>query len=285
MDIILFSALGGIAIFALFVGLTINVAEKPKNYFLQLSKKPVAGSVNYYLSVLGKNRFEYLILTSILVAIGIGCGVALNNIVASFMLGGFAVIYRKKKLYEQFMQRRAMIDMQVDTALQMIASLQETTDDLIYAMEGAAMTTAAPMRDELIKTVMEYRAGKTLIEALQDLAERTDNRDLDVFVRGVAISEKYGTNTSEVITDISKVISDRIILREEIKNELRGAKLTTSIFLVILPVAIVGIVGFYDQARIIMTTTTTGKIVLDFIITVNFIAWYFSGTQRLVDDL
>jgi len=283
-DLLSLSFLAGLAIFGIIIALKYDTAEKPKKYILT-PKKTKPGSVEYLLSVLNINRSEYYLGTGMLAAAGAGLGILLKNPLASVMLALFAVIYRKKKLHEKFMQRKAMIDTQVDTALQMIASLHETTGDLIYSIEGAAKTTASPMRDELIQTVKEYRAGKSLLEALRGLAERTENRDLEVFVRAVAISEEYGTNTSEVIIDTSKVISDRIVLREEIKNELRGQKLTTTIFLIFLPLTAAGVIGFYDEARHILTNTFMGKVVLDVVILLNFIAWYFSGAQRLVDEL
>lgn len=283
-DLFTYCFLAGIAFFGVIVALKYDTAEKPKKYVLT-SKKLKPGSVDYYLNILNMNRSEYYMTTGILATAGVGLGIILKNPVAAILLVIFAVVFRKKKLEEKFMKRKAMIDTQVDTSLQMIASLYETTDDLIYSMEGAAKTTASPMRDELIQTVKEYRAGKSLLEALQGLVERTENRDLEVFVRAVAISEEYGTNTSEVIVDTSKVISDRILLREEIKNELRGQKLTTTIFLVFLPLTAAGVIGFYDDARHILTNTLMGKFVLDVVILLNFIAWFFSGGQKLVDDL
>ena len=283
-DLFIYSFLGGLAFFGIVMGLKYRHGEKPKNYVLT-SPKSKPGSVDHYLKALSINRSEYYLGTGILMALGAGLGLILKNPAASALLIFFAWIYRKKKLHENFQQRKAMIDTQVDTSLQMIASLYETTGDLIYSIDGAAKTTASPMREELIQTVQEYRVGKNLLEALSGLAERTENRDLEVFVRAVAISEEYGTNTSEVIVDTSKVISDRIVLREEIKNELRGQKLTTTIFLVFLPLAAFGVIGFYDEARHILINTFMGKIVLDIVILLNFIAWYFSGTQRLVDEL
>ncbi|WP_031516950.1 type II secretion system F family protein [Desulfofalx alkaliphila] len=283
MDILLFCIMFTIAgigiVLAIFKEQIIELFKKSEY------KKAKRGTTFYYLDVLGESRIEFIIVTSLLAVAGFGIGIVLNNIVAAFLMAFFAVKFRQKQTSNKFLARKAVIDEQVDTALQMIASLNETTNDLIYSIEKAADTTANPIRDELKRTVAEYKAGKNLNEALLSLAERTDNRDLDVFVKSVMLSEQFGTNTSEVITDISKIIRDRVILREEVKNELKGQKLTTSIFLIGLPMVAGGLIIFIEQARATLTQTLVGKALLVISLTVWFVSWYVTSSQRLVGDL
>ncbi|WP_258359096.1 type II secretion system F family protein [Moorella sulfitireducens] len=189
------------------------------------------------------------------------------------------------KLEVDYRQYKARIDEQAQAALQMIASLYDTTGDLVRAIEGAANCTPSPMREELIKTLVEYRLGGSLPDALASFAERADNRDIDIFIKAVTLSEKYGTNTAEVVAEIARVIRDRITLREELKSEVRGQGLTINLFLLFLPLTALSLLYFSSEARHVIIATFFGKAVMCFIILVEFLAWYFTRGMGVVEEL
>jgi len=249
------------------------------------SSPPPRGSTWYLLDRMGRSRQGFILLTVVLAAAGIVAGLLLDNLAASVLLAVFAVIFSFKKLEVDYRQYKARIDEQAQAALQMIASLYDTTGDLVRAIEGAAGCTASPMRDELVKTLVEYRTGASLAEALQSFAERADNRDIDIFVKAVVLSEKYGTDTAEVVAEIARVIRDRIILREELKSEVRGQRFTVNLFLLFLPLTAALLLYFSSEARHIITGTFFGKAVICFIILVEFGAWYFSRHAGVVEEL
>ncbi|MGI9951440.1 type II secretion system F family protein [Moorellaceae bacterium AZ2] len=243
------------------------------------------GSFWYMLDRLKYPRPRWLIVTILLAVAGFGIGVAINNAAAAVLIAIFVVLYRKEKVEVDFQQYRAALDEQAETALQMIASLYETTGDLIRAIDGAKDCTASPMRDELIRTLAEYRAGASLSEALQSWAERADNRDINIFVRAVTLSEKYGTDTAEVVSEVAQVIRDRILLREELKSEVRGQRLTVNLFLLFLPLVAAALMFFSPEARHVITETIFGKAVMCFVICVEFASWHFTRSAGVVEEL
>lgn len=243
------------------------------------------GSVWYMLDRTGKSRAGFIVVSAMTASAGFVIGLLLNNLAAALMMAVFAVVFCKKQVELSFRSRKALIDEQAETALQMIASLFETMGDMVRAIEGAVNCTASPMRDELVRTLVEYKAGKSLTEALEGLAERTDNRDIEVFVKGVVLSEKYGADTAEVVTDVAEVIRDRIVLREELKNEMRGQKLTVNVFLLLLPIVAAGLVIFSHEARHTITATFFGKAMMCFMILVEFGSWYLTRNQGVVEEL
>lgn len=243
------------------------------------------GSVWYMLDRLKQPRLRWLVVTAVLAVAGFGAGLAINNPVAAVLIAVFVVLYRKEKVGVDFQQYRAALDEQAETALQMISSLYDTTGDLIKAIDGAKDCTASPMREELVRTLAEYRAGASLAEALKSWAERTDNRDIDIFVRAVTLSEKYGTDTAEVVSEVAQVIRDRILLREELKSEVRGQRLTVSLFLLFLPLAAVALLVLSDEARNVITGSIFGKAVICFMVCVEFASWYFTRRAGMVEEL
>lgn len=243
------------------------------------------GSVWHMLDRTGRSRTGFAAVSAVTVVAGLAIGLSINNLVAAVMMASFGVLACRKQVELSLLARQRLIDEQAETALQMIASLYETTGDLVRAVEGAANCTASPMRDELMRTVVEYRAGKPLADALEGLAVRTDNRDVEVFVKGVVVSEKYGTDTAGVVTDVAGVIRDRIVLREELINEMRGQKLTVNVFLLLLPLVAVVMILFSQDARHTITSTFLGRTLICFMILVEFGSWYLTRNQGVVEEL
>lgn len=235
---------------------------------------------------LGIDKTSYTAVTAVLLILGAFLGVfILKNWAAAVLMVVLLYFYREKSIKFKEDEHKAAIDAQAETALQLIASLYETMGDMVAAFEKTAACVPSPMSDELRRVVAEYRAGRPLPEAMLDLAERSGSRDIDVFVRGVILSEKYGTNTSEVIQDVSNLIKDRITLRDELKNEVRGQKLTVNIFLALIPIVGTLIFVFSPDARHTMTATTLGQVIVCGLIGVMYAGWYLTQGQGAVDQL
>ncbi|MFZ5645596.1 MAG: type II secretion system F family protein [Bacillota bacterium] len=286
-EIKLAAFLAALAIGALFlylnrVGIYRRLDEYKRKLIYSEARK---GTVWHMLDRTGRSRAGFAAITAVTAVGGLAIGLAINNPVAAVMMAFFGVLACRKQVELSLRARQRLIDEQAETALQMIASLYETTGDLVRAVEGAAGCTASPMRDELMRTVVEYRAGKSLADALEGLALRTDNRDVEVFVKGVVVSEKYGTDTAGVVTDVAGVIRDRIVLREELINEMRGQKLTVNVFLLLLPAVAVVMILFSQDARHTITSTFLGRTLICFMILVEFGSWYLTRNQGVVEEL
>lgn len=213
------------------------------------------------------------------------CVIFLNNIPAAVMAFILWVSFREKALEVQEMERKSKLEEQSEIALQMIASLYDVHKDMIRAFEGAADCVPPPMSDELKRVVIEYRAGKSMNEALTDFMERIENRDFEILCKGIMLSEQYGTDTSEVVQEVAQIIRDRIILREELKNELRGQKLTVDVFLMMIPVVGTLLYIFSPEARHTMTETMAGKVIVMVLIAVEYAAWRITRGQWVVEKL
>lgn len=222
----------------------------------------------------------------ILAVLGLGFMVAVFNNLPAGVLAAFLIIKVRVRLGKlKRIKRNAIIESQAEVALQLISALYENNGDLMKSIKEAADCIQPPLADELKLTVAEYAAGGSLLKVLQNLASRVDNREINVFVKGVILSEQYGTDTVQVVQNVSSVISDRITLYEELKNEMRGQAFNIAIFLIAIPVAVTILMVFFPAARQVLTGTLLGKVVIDFMMVIEYIAWRFSTGQEVIREL
>lgn len=189
---------------------------------------------------------------------------------------------RKQKLHQQ--ARNLVIESQAEVALQLIASFYENTGDIMTALKEAADCIQPPLADELRLTVTQYNTNKAPLSALQDMAERIDDKNMSIFVNAVILSEYYGTDTAQVIKDISKRISHRISFRDELKNEVWGQSITIKIFFFALPV-LTAVLMLIPDVRQILIASPIGQGIICLLLLIEYCAWYYSTDQEVVNKL
>lgn len=241
-------------------------------------------------AVFRKKTFEdsnrYNMVTFLIMGIaGVVFIILFNNPPAAVLAAVLIYSFRKRQLEIKEMERKALLEEQGEVALQIISSLYDTKGDILAAFEGAADSVPPPMSDELRRVVIEYRAGKSINEALTDFMERVDNRDFEILCKGIMLSEKYGTDTTAVVREVAEIIRDRIVLREELKNELRGQKLTIDVFLIAIPVVAALLYVFSPEARHTITSTTVGKVIMMILVCIEYAAWRLTRGQWVVEEL
>jgi len=255
-----------------------------RNGNLQRSKRDTA----FKLQRLGiKISYRtFLIITGVvgafLAAISI---VTLNNPLLSVVAFVLTMAFAHGEVDVFYRKRRAVIDEQAEVALQMLAGLYQVTGDLMDTLKKVSQSTASPLKEELQQVIAEYNAGKDLSAALKDFAFRVDNRDIELFVQGVILSEHYGTDTSRVIKHIAETIRSRLLLRDELKAETRGQSMTINLFLLLVPLAAAAIWIFSPSSREVLIDSTAGKVVLSIVAVVEFAAWYLTRKKGVVEEL
>lgn len=203
-------------------------------------------------------------------------GLVLNNPLLVAAAIGVAYLFDKKCAELEGAKKKATLDSQAEVALQMVASLYEATGDLIGSLDKAAECVDDPLRSELKRTVVEYRSGTPVREALLGLAERVPSRDVRTFVEGMLEAERYGADAGAVISSIVQVIRDRMTLREDLKNEMKGQRLTVNILLMLLPLMLGLAFVMFPQSKGILTGTLAGKAIVAAIIPAEYFVWSMS---------
>lgn len=207
-----------------------------------------------------------------------------NNLLAAVLavVLFYLTIKRRDELKKQ--ARGQVIESQAEVALQLIASFYENTGDIMKALKEAADCIKPPLADELKLTVAQYNANTAPLKALQNLADRINDKDMNIFVNAVILSERYGTNTGQIIEEISHKISERISLRDELKNEAWGESITLKIFSFVLPVMTI-LLMFIPDIRQVLVGTFLGKGIIIVLLCVEYYAWSFATNQEVINSL
>jgi Flp pilus assembly protein TadB len=201
--------------------------------------------------------------------------------VLSVILLGF---YLRRKRFMAGQARNLVIERQSEVALQLISSFYKNTGDIMSALKEAADCIQPPLADELRESVSQYATNKSALTALQDLAARINDRNMSIFVNAVILSERYGTDTAQIIDDLSKKISCRISLRDELKNEVKGQSITIKIFFFALPV-LTAILMLVPDVRQVLTASPIGLVIINGLMLVEYWAWYSTTDEEVVNKL
>ncbi len=194
----------------------------------------------------------------------------------------FLIIRKREELKEQ--ERNRVIESQAEVALQLIASFYENTGDIMAALKETADCIQPPLADELRLTVIEFNANIAPLKAIQNLADRVNNKDINIFVNAVILSERYGTDTAQVIEDVSNKIAERITLRDELKNEAWGQSIQLKIFFLALPIVTI-LLMLVPDVREVLTTSLIGKGIIILLLLIMYYAWSFATNQEVINEL
>jgi len=168
---------------------------------------------------------------ALLLLVGLGIG--------GFLLPSYWVYAKKSRRQEQiFHTLPDVLDLMtvcVEAGLSMDAALIRTVETPQFGRDPLAL--------ELKAATMEIRAGKPRIEALKDMAERTQVDDVKAFVTMLAQTERFGTSLSRALRSYADGLRTK---RRQIAEEAAAKTTIKMIFplvLFIMPALLVVILG------------------------------------------
>ena len=150
--------------------------------------------------------------------------------VLAYFIPGFLVNRKKDK-------RMEALTNQLPEALDIISSGLRAGFSFPQAMAVVSREMQPPIKDEFYRVIWENRMGKTLEQALQNMEERTDCEDLDLFINALLIQKQVGGNLAEVLNNISHTIRDRVRIMGEIKTLTTQGKMS-ALIIILLPIGI-----------------------------------------------
>jgi tight adherence protein C len=132
-------------------------------------------------------------------------------------------------------------------------SLPDTLDQMTIAVEAglgfesamarAGETGRGPLADEIVRTLQEMQIGVPRMQALRNLADRTDQPDLRHFVLAVVQAEGYGIAIADVLR--TQAAEQRVKRRQRAEEHAMKipVKIIFPLILCILPALFVVILG------------------------------------------
>lgn len=127
-------------------------------------------------------------------------GPAVLPMAAVVVVGGLVgVLGRDQYLSYQVTRREDRMMQEFPTVAELLALSVGAGEGAVGALERVARTCQGELSTELGRTLSAARAGATLVEALEGLANRTSLPSLARFVDGVAVAVERGTPLAEVL--------------------------------------------------------------------------------------
>jgi tight adherence protein B len=152
---------------------------------------------------------------SLLVAIGMlalaGPVLALVGFVAPILVARMVVTAKGRKRRNRFAEQLP------DTIQMMITSLRSGFG-LSQTLEIVAEEAEEPTRTEIARVMSETRMGRDLTDAMQSLAERMDNQDLQWVVGAININRDTGGNLAEILENVGSTVRERARMKRKVRT-------------------------------------------------------------------
>jgi tight adherence protein B len=176
---------------------------------------------------------------------------------------GFAVPFIVRALLKRKLnRRRAAFAEQLPDNLQVLASALRAGHSFIGALSVVVDDSSEPSRKEFRRAIADEQLGVSLREALDSVAQRMDNRELEQVAIVASLQRETGGNTAEVLDRVTETIRERSDLRRLVKTltaQGRMSRWVVSALPVFLLVAITLInPGYMDP----LFSTTVGRALL-----------------------
>ncbi|MCU7921003.1 MAG: type II secretion system F family protein [Candidatus Thiodiazotropha sp. (ex Epidulcina cf. delphinae)] len=146
-------------------------------------------------------------------------------------------------------KRKAKFIGALPDALAQIASGMSAGLTFISAMETMARETRGPISQEFSLVLREQRLGKSLAEALDNLAERVQAEELDLVVTATQIANEVGGNLSEIFHRLADSLRRKMEMEGKIKA-LTSQGILQGWVVGSLPFFIIGALYFVDRENI-----------------------------------
>ncbi len=206
---------------------------------------------------------EWSLLKFLYVVVGLGVGSLLVVwIIADSLVGGliggavgaylpfFTVLSKRNK-------RQKQIANQIPEALDFLSRVLRSGHSLTTGLQMMAEELPQPIGMEFRRCYDQHSLGQPLEECLKTMATRIESTDFAFFITAVLIQRQSGGDLSEVLTNISGMIRDRIRLQQHVKAKTAEGRFTGYI-LTAFP-AIMFMIAYVmnpDYAGVLLHTTT-----------------------------
>ncbi|OEF99141.1 hypothetical protein BHF71_10075 [Vulcanibacillus modesticaldus] len=152
-----------------------------------------------------------------------------------FILKG--LIEKRRKLLN-YQLKEAMFSL--SSSLRAGASLQKAIERSVSDLQRIYQNDKeAPILIEFRRMAEELKMGYSVEETLISFRDRVQIEDVDDFVNATLIAKTRGGNLTEILNNISKMISEKIEIKNEIEVMTSGKRMEASI-LSLMPIGIVG---------------------------------------------
>jgi|LSQX01.1.fsa_nt_gb tight adherence protein B len=118
--------------------------------------------------------------------------------------------------YNKAHRIRTIDDQLLDAILLMAGSLR-SGHSFLQALDLVSRETFPPLSEEFQRVLHENRIGLRLEDALNNLTDRTESREIELMVAGVLVQREVGGNLAEVLDNIATTIEKRVKMQAKLR--------------------------------------------------------------------
>jgi tight adherence protein B len=159
-------------------------------------------------------------------------------------------------------RRETQIATQLPEALTAIAKSLRAGTGLLQALGYAATETPAPLGTELQVTLRELQLGADADETFGRMSARVGNADLDIAITAILIQRSVGGNLSEILTNVTRTIRERVKLQSEIRVLTARQKLQGNLVSALPVVVAVAFIALNPDTGKLLYNNGVGRIAL-----------------------
>jgi tight adherence protein B len=115
-------------------------------------------------------------------------------------------------------RRRGLFSEQLPDNLQVLASALRAGHSFVGALSVVVDDSPSPSREEFRRVIADEQLGVPLQDALDEVARRMDNRDLEQVSVVASLQRETGGNTAEVLDRVTDTVRERFELRRLVKT-------------------------------------------------------------------
>jgi tight adherence protein B len=170
-------------------------------------------------------------------------GVELVALVAAGPLAGLAMPRLLLRLATR--RRSGRVETQLPIALDSIANGIQAGLSMPQSLDVVSRDMPAPLGTELKVVIREIGLGLGLEEALGNLADRVQLKEIEIFVAAIHIQFRTGGNLSGILRTLANTVRERLRIRGEVRTLTGQAKLSSYI-VTVLPIGIAVAIKFIN---------------------------------------
>ncbi|MGF7089320.1 tight adherence protein B [Kroppenstedtia sanguinis] len=178
---------------------------KPKLERASLEMKP---------SEYGSLLFGAAIILFIVLKMAAGIDSVLLTLILTVGLvpvGSKLFLKSRQNIYAQRM------DNQLSEACRLLSSAARAGLSVPQGLQLVVNEMPAPIQTELGRVVREMELGRDMEEALQDLLQRINTRDMQVFINALIIQRRAGGDLAKVMSEMAATMEERKIIHQTIR--------------------------------------------------------------------
>lgn len=179
--------------------------------------------------------FAVLVVVGALVLVAIG--LLLGRGLLAVPMGAAAVGYAYALIRFRVARRRKAFAGQLGSTMQLMSSSLRAGQSMMQSLDSVAREAEEPTAGELTRVVNETRVGRSIIDALEEAADRMESLDFRWATQAIAINREVGGSLSDVLDGVASTIRERDQIRRQVAALSAEGRLS-AVILMLLPVVV-----------------------------------------------